>query len=233
MTGKTLMSLKKRVVLIFFCVLCGGMTGCRRGETEFQKEIEIENEITPEKEKENQDEKVSQKKFSPSPPEITEKPEETKIYVDVCGAVTSPGVICISEGSRVFQAIEAAGGFLPEAARNYVNCAQSLSDGEKLYIPTQEEAEEWGLQQGSSVQETQKPIPENASSNEAAESKVNLNTADETQLCTLSGIGLSKAKAIIAYREQNGSFGSVEELMNVEGIKEGTFSKIKDQIVVK
>lgn len=228
MNGIMLVSLKKRLVLIFFCMICGGMTGCRKGETEFQEEIE--KEIVQDEEKE---EISPSKEVFPSPTEVTEQPEKAEIYVDVCGAVASPGVICLSQGSRVFQAIEAAGGFLPEAARKYVNCAQSLTDGEKIYIPTEEEAGEWELPQEIFGQKTEDQISRELSSGESRENKVDLNTADENQLCTLSGIGLSKAKAIIAYREQNGPFGAVEELMNVEGIKEGTFSKIKDQIVVK
>ncbi len=190
--------------------------------------------------------------------------------------MAEPGVFCLPEGSRVFQAIDAAGGFLPEAAENYVNRAQGLSDGEQIYVPTKEEAFtmertdtvssgekngealESGTEHAGKVnlntadetelctltgigaskakaiiayREENGPFASLESGTEHA-GKVNLNTADETELCTLTGIGASKAKAIIAYREENGPFASVEDLMKVEGIKEGTFHKIKDEIEV-
>lgn len=195
--------MKKKAALLSIWLLCAAMAGCRDREAEFLKEAE-ETDAGEDEEQEN----------TPVPseiPEFTESPKKQEIYVDVCGAVAEPGVFCLPEGSRVFQAIDAAGGFLPEAAENYVNRAQGLSDGEQLYVPTKEEALESGTEHAG---------------------KVNLNTADETELCTLTGIGASKAKAIIAYREENGPFASIEDLMKVEGIKEGTFHKIKDEIEV-
>lgn len=156
--------------------------------------------------------------------EVSPTPQPQHIFVDVCGAVCHPGVIELTAGSRVFEAIQAVGGMLPEAAVGYVNQAQLLTDGQQVYIPTKEEAERGQL-----------PVKSKdgmALEGEEAD-KVNLNTADETALGNLSGIGPSKAKAIIAYREENGDFSSVEELMNVPGIKEGTFTKIKDNIVAE
>jgi len=156
--------------------------------------------------------------------EVSPTPQPQQIFVDVCGAVCHPGVIELTAGSRVFEAIQAVGGMLPEAAVGYVNQAQLLADGQQVYIPTKEEAERGQL-----------PVKSKdgmALETEGAD-RVNLNTADESVLGNLSGIGPSKAKAIIAYREENGGFSSVEELMNVPGIKEGTFTKIKDNIVVE
>lgn len=162
---------------------------------------------------------------------ISTVPEKKQIYVDVCGAVNCPGVYALEEGSRVFQAIEAAGGFLSTAAEVYINRAQELKDGQQLYVPTLEETKEqegvWALP--GSGGETK--LTDGTESD--AKEKVNINTADESRLCTISGIGASKARAIISYREANGPFSSVEEIMNVEGIKEGTFSKIKEEIVVR
>lgn len=142
--------------------------------------------------------------------------------------MTAPGVYRMSPESRVFQAVEAAGGFLPEAAGTSINQAQPLSDGQQVYVPTKEEIESAGAasltdaeKNGNGTQESGEP------------GKVNLNTADAAALQTLSGIGEAKAQAILAYREEHGGFGSVEELMNVPGIKENTFSNIKDKIAVE
>lgn len=212
--------MKKRAALLCTWLLCAAMTGCHDREAEFLKEAEKEETAVAEEETGN----------TPVPsemPKITEPPEKKEIYVDVCGAVAEPGVFCLPEGSRVFQALEAAGGFLPEAAENYVNRAKGLSDGEQIYIPTEEEA--LTMERTEDVSSEDSGVPEAGTENAG---KVNLNTADETELCTLTGIGISKARAIIAYREENGPFVSIEDLMKVDGIKEGTFHKIKDEIVV-
>lgn len=173
------------------------------------------------------------------------------IYVDVCGAVMSPGVYELDADSRVFQAITAAGGLLPEAAGEYVNKAESLYDGQQIYIPTREEAE--------STPSLKSPLEKNADDGsvkthtegqdavgmhtekesdakaqaESLNGKINLNTADEDALTTLTGIGASKAQAILTYREENGGFSAIEEILNVPGIKEGTFVKIKDHITAE
>ena len=156
--------------------------------------------------------------------------------MDVCVEVVNPGVFQIEEGSRVFQAIEAAGGFLPEAAQTCVNRAGILTDGEQLYILTREEQTQMNLKPGQSADGTGQ-IQETAEGTVTGEGleqngKVNINPADESGLTTLSGIGDTRAKAIIAYREENGPFATIEDIMNVSGIKEGTFEKIKDDIVV-
>lgn len=162
------------------------------------------------------------------------------IYVDVCGAVANPGVFQLAAGSRVFQAIEAAGGYLPEAALTCVNRAGVLTDGQQLYILTQEEMERQGLDpaemSGASDGQMNGSAGTGQNTGIAAQAqqdnRININTADETQLTTLTGIGATRAQAIIAYRQENGPFAAIEEIMNVQGIKEGTFAKIKDEIVV-
>lgn len=145
---------------------------------------------------------------------VSETLTESGIWVDVCGAVKEPGVYRLEAGARVYQAVEAAGGFLEGAERTAVNLAASLKDGEQIRILTEEEAQ------------VQCDL-------EAASGLVNLNTADVQQLCTLTGIGTSRAEDIIAYREKEGPFQSIEEIKNVAGIKEGTYQKIKDNIVVE
>lgn len=178
---------------------------------------------------------------------------QKKIFVDVCGAVVNPGVFQLEEGSRVFQAIEAAGGYLPEAAQTCVNRAGVLRDGQQLYILTQEEMEQQGMNPAELAKAAESQQPGNAgtdgmsgteeilpgqqefgqSDSEVQDSRININTADEALLTTLTGIGATRAQAIIAYREENGPFAAIEEIMNVQGIKEGTFAKIKDKIVVE
>lgn len=164
-------------------------------------------------------------------PSVTEPPKE--IFVDVCGAVAEPGVYKMPPDSRVFQAVEAAGGFREEAAETCINQAQPLCDGQQIYIPTKEEAEISGLKPEGTAQKAPETgtLPEGTAS--AEENPVNLNTADSETLQTLSGIGEAKAQAIVAYREEHGGFSSVEELMQVPGIKESTFLKIKDKIAVE
>ena len=162
------------------------------------------------------------------------------IYVDVCGAVANPGVFQLAAGSRVFQAIEAAGGYLPEAALTCVNRAGGLTDGQQLYILTQEEMERQGLDPAEMSRASDGQMNGSAGTGQNTgmtaqvqqDNRININTADEAQLTTLTGIGATRAQAIIAYREENGPFAAIEDIMNVQGIKEGTFAKIKDEIVV-
>lgn len=154
-----------------------------------------------------------------------EKSSEEKLCVFVCGQVAEPGVYELAPGSRIFQALEAAGGLLETAAEDYVNQAEPVADGQRVYIPSAEE-----VQSGGSW-------PDGTGGNDvsleaASDGRVNLNTAGKEELMTLTGIGEKKAEAIIQYREAGGGFGSVEELMQVEGIKEGTFEKIKEDIVI-
>ena len=166
--------------------------------------------------------------------------QQAMIYVDVCGAVANPGVFQLAAGSRVFQAIEAAGGYLPEAALTCVNRAGVLTDGQQLYILTQEEMERQGLDPAEMAGASDGQMKGSAGTGQNTgmtaqvqqDNRININIADEAQLTTLTGIGATRAQAIIAYREENGPFAAIEDIMNVQGIKEGTFAKIKDEIVV-
>jgi len=146
--------------------------------------------------------------------------------VDVCGHVARPGVYTFTEGSRIYEAIEAAGGFTGDAAVTAVNRADFLSDAMQLYIPSQEE-----FYGSGDIPATSSAAAGTTSSSD--DGTIDLNTAGMDQLCTLPGIGESKASAILAYRDKYGPFSSVEELMQVNGIKEGTFAKIKDRIAVR
>lgn len=165
------------------------------------------------------------------------------VFVYVCGAVLNPGVYKMETGSRVFQAVELAGGLLDEAAPEYVNQAMTVSDGQQIYIPSLNEIEQLdGSGSGSNFLEitgmsgtagnTGNAFSDGAGADTSSD-KVNINTADKAELMTISGIGESRAQDIIAYRESNGGFSTIEEIMNVPGIKEATFEKIKDGIEVK
>ena len=146
------------------------------------------------------------------------------VYVHICGAVERPGVYQVEEGSRVFQVVEEAGGFLEEAAPDYLNMADAVSDGMKLVVPYADE-----LEAGQAYGETGQAAAGVFASGPA---KININTADKAALMTLKGIGESRAEDIIRYREQNGGFQKIEDIMNVSGIKDASFEKIRDDITV-
>ena len=141
--------------------------------------------------------------------------DQSKIYIQVAGAVESPGVYILPEGSRIFEAVELAGGVTKLADTRTLNQAEILKDGQMIYVYTIGEVE----------LEAQKAT-------ETADGRINLNTASMEQLMTLPGIGQSKAEAIVSFREENGAFEKIEDIMNITGIKEGVFSKIKDRIKV-
>ena len=165
---------------------------------------------------------------------------QTSCMVHVCGAVEQPGVYELSHGSRIYQAIECAGGLRGDADPDYLNQADFVSDGEKIYVPTCEEVSEMDARLqivSKQSDEAEEIYPTSGKESQNQEEQrtsglVNLNTASEELLCTLPGIGSGKAKSIIAYREEHGSFERIESVMNVAGIKDGLFQKIKAYITV-
>lgn len=167
--------------------------------------------------------------------------EETKtLVVHICGAVSAPGVYELPAGSRIIDAVEAGGGFLPEADEACCNLAEEIVDGCQIYIMTKTEScadgqteKKAGIQTSpdSDMQTTDRNVRSN-SATALENGLVNLNTADVAALMTLPGIGESRAKAIISYREQHGAFAQIEDIMKISGIKQAAFSKIKDKITV-
>lgn len=147
-----------------------------------------------------------------------------QIFIYVCGAVREPGVYVLTEGARVYEAIRMAGGMLPEANEALVNQARVLVDGEQITVFTKEETE--GLD--PETFEYVSPMEQMP----AAQGKVNINTATAEELMTLSGIGEARAGAIIEYRETNGAFRDIADIMKISGIGEALYNKIKDNIVV-
>lgn len=168
---------------------------------------------------------VQTKDISGQSEDISEAGSQDVIYVFVCGAVRSPGVYALESTARVYEAIVLAGGICEEGSAEYVNQAQKLEDGEKIYIPTKEE-----VQQGIAGENHNLFIESDKDTEK--DSKVNINTASVEELKTLPGIGDTRAKSIIKYREEHGDFQVIEDLMRVEGIKEGVFEKMKDSIKV-
>lgn len=150
---------------------------------------------------------------------------ETEMYVDVDGAVVSPGVYRLKDGARVAQAIDAAGGLTPDADVTGLNRASKVADGQKIYVP---KVGEQTVAAGSGVDGGAAASPGVSD----ATGLVNINTASASELQALSGIGPSMAQSIIDERTQNGAFTSVDDLMRVSGIGEKKFAKIKDCICV-
>ena len=145
--------------------------------------------------------------------------ELAKICIFVCGCVKNPGVYELQENMRVYQAIDMAGGMTEFANYNYLNMAEYLIDGQKIYVPDMNE--DLSNQVSPQAQES------------SSSTLVNINSATKVQLMTLPGIGESKADDIIAYRTTNNKFETIEDIKKISGIKEAAFSKIKDLIVVK
>lgn len=188
---------------------CMLLNGCGTA-TEAEIDWKLEEEVSTEQEMVM----VEEKNISAT--------EETLIYVYICGAVAEPGVYQIPEGSRLFEAVDAAGGMLEEAEYASQNLARVLQDGEQIRILTKEEAKclnktEISMQAGNTTE---------------SKGLVNINTASVQELTTLTGIGESRAQAIVEYREANGFFKSIDGIKNVTGIKDGLFEKIKDKITV-
>ncbi|MBO6206870.1 MAG: helix-hairpin-helix domain-containing protein [Lachnospiraceae bacterium] len=146
-------------------------------------------------------------------------------FVHVSGAVREPGVYELPEGSRLYEAIGMAGGFTEEAAAAYCNLAAVLEDGAQYHIPTEEEA---GSMPGGSKEGVGSPTGAYD-----AQGRLDLNRASKEELMQLTGIGESKAEAILSYREEHGGFADAEELKQVSGIGDATFEKLQDDITVR
>ena len=131
----------------------------------------------------------------------------------------------LQEGDRITHAIEAAGGLTEAAGQVYLNQAVHLTDGQRIYVPSREE-EQTLKEEGSPSDMADDGMGKDTGI-------INLNTATKAELLSLSGIGESRAEAIIAYRETNGGFRKIEDLKKVDGIKEGIFQKIREQITVE
>jgi competence protein ComEA len=171
-------------------------------------------------------EAIELQEAAPTPTAVQSVVETREISVYICGNVKSPGVIEVKEGTRLDEAIEMAGGANVEADLNTINLAYRLEDEDMIYIP----------KKGEKVQSTSKTIPGVNTVKSVAVSKsgkVNINTASESELDTLSGVGPATAKAIIQYRNQAGPFKSIEDIKKVKGIGDSKFDSFKDSIIIE
>lgn len=152
---------------------------------------------------------------------ILPPPSPAPIRVHVTGAVSNPDVYSLPPGSRVEDAVDAAGGVLPNAYTYTLNLAAQLEDGDKVLVP-------FIAQDTSEKPQEGRDNPAPAS----VQFPLDINTATQEELELLPGIGESKAQAIIEYREDNGPFTTIEQIQNVPGIGPGIFEDIKDLIIV-
>ena len=164
--------------------------------------------------------------------EVKEKEEVGNIVVHITGAVKNKGILKLPEGSRISDAIEAAGGETKEADLDSINLAYTLEDGQKIYIPSQEDKENNEQKQYITTESGDTTNIKENSKIEGENEKVNINTANQSELETLPGIGPSLASRIIEYREQNGKFNSIEELKNVKGIGDAKFEDLKNSATI-
>lgn len=185
--------------------------------------------------------------------EVTEEVELNYVYIDVKGAVKNPGVYKLAQGSIINEAVSTAGGFLSTAITSNINLSKVVTNEMVLYVFSKSDYETVNVcdvevlteegEENSTVKSDEiyiedeinlnESVIENNDVTEGSESNlVNLNTASIDELMTLSGIGESKAEAIISYREDNGLFSTIEDLLNVSGIGDSTYDAIKDSITV-
>ncbi len=184
------------IIFYFYSKFSNSYDDVIEAETEYENEIE---EQTEDENDNNEDEDI--------------------IIVHIQGAVQKEGIIKIKEGNRIADVIEKAGGLKENASLKNINLAYMVEDGQKIYIPTQEEDKN---------QEINSDNTQNTVSN-----KININTATKEQLQALSGIGEATAESIITYRKENGKFQNIEDIKNVSGIGNSKFNKIKDEICIK
>ena len=206
---------KYAVMTVFFLISASFLFGCGNKDSavpeteEFLFSAEEEKSDHTSQKSEEPAEKAERKKAEADSGTVEENPERKKVFVYVCGEVQASGVYELEQDSRVFEAIAKAGGLTENAAAEAVNQARVVVDGEQIYVPSLDEVTE-----------------------RTDDGKININTAEKEELMTLTGVGEAKAQSIIAYREEHGGFQSIEELMQIEGIKEGVFNKIKEDITI-
>lgn len=187
-------------------------SGSAAGNQELQEPVSDENGSAP-------------GKNATAAQNYVENSEKSGVYVYICGEVANPGVYELSEDSRIYEVVDAAGGFTDAAARESVNLASKVSDGMQITIYNKEEVASLPVGSGTAGGNS----GQNGTSGSGL---VNLNTATKEELMTLKGIGEAKAEDIIRYREKSGGFKKIEDIMKISGIKEAGFQKIKDSITV-
>lgn len=210
-------SIRRMIMLVAMVVLC---CACAAKE---EKGIEISSKTVHKGEGASNvsGEAAAAKEDSHIEEETSDSGGEVVVYV--CGAVNSPGVYTLSGKVRMSDAVMAAGGTTPEADMDVLNLAQFISDGQMIRIPAIGEESKQGDVPGTSAD----------AGSSTTSGRVNINTATATELMTIPGIGQAKAQAIMDYREKQGKFGKVEDIMQIGGIKEASFAKMEPYICVE
>lgn len=199
----------------------------------FKKEDTKQNEnasLLPKKTEQSSSSSFSTSNQSSSAQSVS---QSKTVTCDISGAVKHQGVYTLKNGARIQELIEAAGGAKQNAQLKAVNRAVMLKDQDKIHIPYKGEKVENASNSSSTGAGT--TTTNESTSSESGQNngeKVNLNTASAADLQKLNGIGQKKAEQIIAYREQNGQFKKIEDLMQVSGIGEKTFAALKDQLAL-
>ena len=212
-----------RIVLIWMFVIVGVLTGCSNGRVQMSLAdntiVEDTKADSPTDDFENPTAKsgMDGKEESETDQTFCESQDEC-IYVYVCGHVAKPGVYTLQPDARICDAISLAGGVLEDGRGEALNQAEHMTDGQTLYVPGKDEA----LNGAVSV----------AVGSSEEDGRIDINIATKEELMTLPGIGESKALTIIQYREEHGAFEKIEGLMEIPGIKEGVYNKIKEKIKV-
>ena len=233
--GRKVGYLMKKIIFVILCMLMCVCQGCSDEEV-----MEIISEEADKEE--NADDSIEE--ASDALADNTEKTENIEtndsqsFVVYVSGYVNNPGVYELSAGSRVIDAIDAAGGYSKEAYDNYLNLASLIADGQMIYVPSEEEVESGSIERGVASGADGSGVGGvtggngggNGGNSSGSGALVNINQASKEELMTLPGIGESKADKIIAYREENGRFSTPEGIMEISGIKDGLYNKIKDKI---
>ncbi len=168
--------------------------------------------------------------------EVVPEVMEEYIFVDVKGSVKKPNVYKLQKGARTIDAINASGGLAKNANTRFINLSKELKDGDAIVIYSNDEIKK-AQKQNTIYVETPcicEEVKNDAcyQENNISNTKININTSTKEELMTLSGIGESKANAIIEYRTNNGNFNVIEDVMKVSGISETIFNKIKENITV-
>lgn len=216
---------KMKKIWIIPIVICGLFAGCGQPENpENITHVTVDSSGPMPIRSGEETEAVTMTEEKPE----TEEDSANRICVHICGAVQNPGVYYFEPDVpvRVVDVVEAAGGYSEEAAKDYLNLAATVKEGDKVVVPYLPEV-------------TGDVFGENAAGGNSFENpgehggKVNLNTASAEELATLPGIGEGKAQLILKYRRENGPFSDVAQLMQVSGIGESTYEGLEDRITVE